>query len=199
MTPIRAILFDADGVIQRGNAERFFGIARDVYGHERDGFDGFLEAVWEAEHPATTGQVDFAETLAPVLRLWQCPGTVEQFLPAWDHIDPLPGGLDTVAAMRRRGYLCCLATNQQARRMRRMSEELGYRHQFDREFYSCEIGHRKPDTAYFTSVLALLALEPAATLFIDDSQPNVDAAAALGMRAAFFGGGDLREFVEARL
>jgi HAD superfamily hydrolase (TIGR01509 family) len=80
-----------------------------------------------------------------------------------------------------------------------MSEGLSYRHHFDREFYSCDIGHRKPETAYFESILEALALEPAATLFIDDSRPNVDAAAALGIRAAFFGGGDLLEFVEARL
>jgi putative hydrolase of the HAD superfamily len=101
--------------------------------------------------------------------------------------------------MRRRGYLCCLATNQQAYRMRRMAEGLGLRELFDHAFYSCEIGFRKPDPAYFRHILETLDLEPSATLFIDDSQPNVDTAAALGIRAAYFQGGDLMEFVEARL
>jgi putative hydrolase of the HAD superfamily len=199
VSPIRAILFDADGVIQRGNAERFFGIAREVYGAGRDGFDEFMQAVYEAELPAAIGACDFAEALAPVLQRWTCPGTVAQFLPAWDQIDLLPGGLETVAAMRRRGYLCCLATNQQAHRMRRMREDLGYHRHFDREFYSCELGHRKPDGAYFEAILAALDLEPAATLFIDDAQANVDAAAGLGIHAAFFPGGDLLSFVEQRL
>jgi putative hydrolase of the HAD superfamily len=199
VTPVRAILFDADGVIQRGNAERFFGIAREVYGVDREGFDDFLRDVFEAEHPAACGLTDFAETLAPVMQRWECAGTVDQFLPAWDHIDLLPGGLETVAEMRRRGYLCCLATNQQAYRMRRMAEGLGLRELFDHAFYSCEIGFRKPDPAYFRHILETLDLEPSATLFIDDSQPNVDTAAALGIRAAHFQGGDLMEFVEARL
>jgi putative hydrolase of the HAD superfamily len=199
VTPTRAILFDADGVIQRGNAERFFGIARDVFGAQRDGFDDFMNDVYAAEHLPALGQADFAETLAAVLERWSCASQVDTFLVAWEHIDLLPGGLDAVAEMRRRGYLCCLATNQQAYRMRHMSEVLGLGSHFDREFYSCAMGCRKPDTAYFRHILGELGIEPGQALFIDDSQPNVDAAASLGIRAAFFPGGDLLEFVEARL
>jgi putative hydrolase of the HAD superfamily len=199
VSPIRAILFDADGVIQRGNAERFFGIARDIFGPGRDGFDDFMNDVFAAEHLPALGQADFAETLAAVLERWECTGTAGLFLQAWTYIDLLPGGLETVAEMRRRGFTCCLATNQQAQRMRYMSEEMGLGGHFDREFYSCAMGFRKPDTAYFRHILDDLHIEPGQALFIDDSQPNVDAAASLGIRAAFFPGGDLLSFVEERL
>ena len=39
-------------------------------------------------------------------------------------------------------------------RARYMSEDLGYSRLFDREFYSCDIGHKKPDAAYFLAILA---------------------------------------------
>jgi putative hydrolase of the HAD superfamily len=199
VSPIRAILFDADGVIQRGNAERFFGIAHQVFGPQREGFDEFMNDVFAAEHLPAIGQADFAETLAPVLKRWRCARGVDAFLVAWEHIDLLPGGLEAVAEMRRRGYMCCLATNQQAYRMRHMSEVLALGDHFDREFYSCAMGCRKPDTAYFQHIVHELRIEPRQALFIDDSQPNVDAAASLGIRAAFFPGGDLLSFVEQRL
>ena len=51
---------------------------------------------------------------------------------------------------------------------------------------SGEIGLIKPDRAIYDHHVASFGLEPAATLFIDDSQKNVDGARAAGWQAVLF-------------
>ncbi len=50
---------------------------------------------------------------------------------------------------------------------------------FDAAYYSHRIGERKPNASAFEYVLNKHGLEPATTLFIDDSINNIEAAAAL--------------------
>jgi len=52
---------------------------------------------------------------------------------------------------------------------------------FNKAFYSCEIGLRKPDSICYGWILKELNLEAAKTLFIDDSIQNVEAAKKMGM------------------
>ncbi|KUP96783.1 HAD family hydrolase [Thermobifida cellulosilytica] len=56
-------------------------------------------------------------------------------------------------------------------------------HGFDALFFSCEIGLCKPDPAVYGHVLRELGAEPGETLFVDDREENVRAAARLGIRA----------------
>ncbi|RUW24187.1 MULTISPECIES: HAD family phosphatase [unclassified Mesorhizobium] len=51
---------------------------------------------------------------------------------------------------------------------------------------SGEIGLIKPDRAIYDHHIAAFGLEPSATLFIDDSQKNVDGAKAAGWQAVLF-------------
>ena len=71
-----------------------------------------------------------------------------------------------------------------------MSETLGYRDLFDREFYSCRLGVRKPDVAYFEAIARDLAEPPGRLLLLDDSPLNVAAAKEAGLHAARFHFGD---------
>ncbi|MER8865488.1 HAD family phosphatase [Mesorhizobium sp. M0751] len=51
---------------------------------------------------------------------------------------------------------------------------------------SAEIGLIKPDRAIYDHHIAAFGLEPSATLFIDDSQKNVDGAKAAGWQSVLF-------------
>ena len=51
---------------------------------------------------------------------------------------------------------------------------------------SADIGQIKPDRAIYDHHVAAFGLEPGATLFIDDSQKNVDGAKAAGWQAVLF-------------
>ena len=53
---------------------------------------------------------------------------------------------------------------------------------FDKAYYSCEIGLRKPDAECYEWILHSEKLVPAKTIFVDDSLQNVEAAKLAGMQ-----------------
>ncbi len=181
---IESVLFDADGVLQKPAEARRSAWAK-VVGHGDD-LDGFLEDVFEAELSALDGRSDFAEAFSQVLSRWKCQGTFEDALDAWTMIEVDTRITDTVRDLRRNGVGCYLATNQEPHRARHMSEALGYRSLFDREFYSCHLGLMKPDGAYFRAILSEIGVRPSNLLFLDDHAVNVAAARKVGLHAAEF-------------
>lgn len=182
---IQAIFFDADGVVQRQRAE-FRSILSDLLGSPQDNIDAFLQDIFKAERPALTGHRNFVEDLADVLLKWNCRGTVQDALRAWEQIDVDDDMLTMINTLRVSGTYCGLATNQQQYRARYMSETLGYREVFDREFYSCVLGYMKPNTGYFQAILQKLPFPPGNVLFIDDHEPNIMAARQVGLHASVF-------------
>lgn len=53
---------------------------------------------------------------------------------------------------------------------------------FNKAFYSCSIGLRKPDIICYEWILNNLNIEPGKTLFIDDSAQNIEGAKRAGMQ-----------------
>ncbi len=54
---------------------------------------------------------------------------------------------------------------------------------FEKDFYSNEIGFRKPGTDSFYEIIRLSGIKPEESLFIDDSHANVEGALASGLKA----------------
>ena len=182
---VEAVLFDADGVLQHQEST-LHSLLTDVLSMPPEEAESRYHEVWEAEGPILTGQGNFVETMSDLLARWGRPGRADVFVQASKDIrtDETIAGI--VRTLRKDGVVCCLASNQMMYRARHMSESLGYSRMFDREFYSCDIGHKKPEAAYFLAILADLELPPERVLFIDDNEANVAAALGLGMNAAVF-------------
>ena len=53
---------------------------------------------------------------------------------------------------------------------------------FEKDFYSNEIGFRKPTSESFQEIIRLSGINPSESLFIDDSPQNVEAAMASGLQ-----------------
>ena len=53
---------------------------------------------------------------------------------------------------------------------------------FEKDFYSNEIGYRKPSSESYQEIIRLSGVNPEETLFIDDSLPNVENAIASGLK-----------------
>jgi putative hydrolase of the HAD superfamily len=180
--PPRAVLWDADGVLQRvpaGGEESM----RPALGGRIDDVDGFLaQAFWE-ERPALRGEVRWLDVLPGLLARWGIGDAYDDVVRAWLSIEPVVPARDLVRAVRRSGVRCYLASNQDARRARFMQENLGYPDLLDGELYSCDLGRAKPDLAYFEKVLERVALSPGQVVFVDDNVANVEAARSLGMAA----------------
>jgi putative hydrolase of the HAD superfamily len=182
---IRAILFDADGVLQHPTDD-LEGRLRSALGFVPEPLAEFLAEVFEAEGPALAGQIDFVAKLGPVLEKWGAQGSGEKLAACWSSIAADEAILGLVARLRHAGYVCALTTNQQRYRATHMANVLGYGQKFDHSFYSCELGYAKPDADYFRAVIRALPFEPQELLFIDDREANVSAAAALGINAVQF-------------
>jgi putative hydrolase of the HAD superfamily len=53
---------------------------------------------------------------------------------------------------------------------------------FEIDFYSNEIGYRKPSPESFQEIIRLSGINPEESIFIDDSLPNVEAAISCGLK-----------------
>ncbi|TDW81556.1 putative hydrolase of the HAD superfamily [Kribbella pratensis] len=177
-----AVLFDADGVVQRPDRDWWSQLTSFV------GSDGeaFVADLMVAEKPALIGKVDFRDALADVLRRWNSPASVDEALEPWSWFVAEPEVIALIQSLRSAGIGCHLATNQHAYRRAIMQDERGYGEWFDQTFYSCDVGLAKPDPAYFRAILGSLGLPASSVLFIDDNVDNVAGAASVGLRAEVY-------------
>ncbi len=186
VSPPRAALFDADGVLQRTAPWR--EDLAEVVETDEELDEQLLDDIAKAEGPRTqSGEVDIEHSLTQVLdRYEEVDLPVEAVFDAWNAIEVHEDVLDGVRDLAGRGLVLALTTNQNEPRAAWMRENLPYDELFDAQFYSCEIGLAKPDPDYFRHVLRALDVAPEDALFLDDTAVNVEAAAGLGLRAELF-------------
>lgn len=141
MRGVTAVLFDADGVVQRPTSDWWSRLSSLV---PADG-EAFVADLMAAEKPSLVGKVDFRDALADVLRRWNSPASVDEALEPWSWFAAEPEVVSLIASLRAAGVGCHLATNQQAYRRAIMQDERGYGEWFDQTFYSCDLGLAKPD------------------------------------------------------
>jgi putative hydrolase of the HAD superfamily len=185
MVVIKAILFDADGVIQRPPSTFGAQLAA-LLGSERTDVQALIADVFAAEKPALAGASDFGEDLAVLFTRHRIAASASDALDLWKAIEVDAGMQAAVSTLRASRLCCCLATNQHASRGRYMSSVLGYHALFDREFYSYQLGFAKPDHGYFRAIVDALKIAPEQLLFIDDHAPNIEGAREVGLQAELF-------------
>lgn len=180
---VRAVLWDADGVLQHLPEGWEASMRPVVEGHLTD-LDAFLLEAFEAERPALVGEASWLEILPGLLERWGVPQLYDRALQVWLTIVPQAEVRDLVSALRAAGVRCYLATNQTEHRGRYMADNLGYDTLLDGSFWSYELGVAKPEPAFFTAILDRVGLEAHEVLFVDDSAANVEAARSIGLAAA---------------
>jgi putative hydrolase of the HAD superfamily len=190
---IRALLMDADGVLQR-LPDGFLATLAEL----GDGW-GFVKEVFAEEKRTMSGTVDLADVLAEVIERRGLSITPEQVIALWHHITVDQAMLDVVARARTAGVVTALATNQQSYRGRWMQQNLPYADYFDHTFYSFEVGLAKPDVAYFEHIIAELGVAAGEALFVDDLAENTRAARRAGLKAITFFHGHPRWLLRLRL
>jgi putative hydrolase of the HAD superfamily len=179
---VSAVLFDADGVVQRPSSDWWTRLGSLVPADP----EVFVGELMAAEKPALVGKVDFRDALAEVLRRWNSTATIDEALEPWSWFVAEPEVVALIQSLRSAGIGCHLATNQQAYRRALMQDERGYGAWFDQTFYSCDLGLAKPDPAYFRAILAAIDVPASEVLFIDDNETNVTGALSVGLRAEVY-------------
>ncbi|MEO8164751.1 MAG: HAD family phosphatase [Betaproteobacteria bacterium] len=152
--------------------ERFLTeIAPPSWNHEIDAGKTFDQAVAErsALHP------DHAEMIA----LWR---------DGWERMlrDEIPGSVELLGELRGKGYRLHALTNWSAETFPIARRRFGFLQWFESIVVSGEVGLAKPDPRIFALAIERCRLEPARTVFIDDSPRNVEAGRNAGMHALHF-------------
>ncbi|MHA6799187.1 HAD family hydrolase [Bounagaea algeriensis] len=132
-------------------------------------------------HRLETGELDLAgfnRELAAQLRTVDggpvAPeGLIERM---FARMRPVPAMYELVRALPRHGVRTALLSNSWGNPYPQELREL-----FDFAVISGEIGLRKPDPEIYRRTLARLALRPEHIVFVDDAEPNTEAARKLGM------------------
>ena len=110
-------------------------------------------------------------------------GTEAQFIAAWEEIfEPNIPMFELVQSLHGRVPLYLLSNTSDIHR------EYFFRRYpvfacFDAGIYSYEVRASKPNRVIYEITAKQLGIDPAATFFIDDLLPNIEAARALGFRA----------------
>ncbi|MBV9791451.1 MAG: HAD-IA family hydrolase [Chloroflexi bacterium] len=180
---VKAVIFDADGVLLTSGffseeLERSYGLPTSAT----------LPFFTSALEPCLVGQADLKQELAPFLKQWSWPGSVDDFIERWfSHgasVDPRI--VATIAELRRRGLRCYLATNQEPYRMAYIREQMGFEQIFDDFFFSGGIGCKKTDSRFYQVVMQATDLRGAEILFWDDTFENIVAAREQGWHAEHY-------------
>ncbi len=148
-----------------------------LYWADRHAFDeGKLtgEAYWrDILHQAalTLPPSAIAELMHWDARMWM---TLNPTMLAWQ------------GALKASGFLTAILSNIGDSVQQAMEREIKWLMRFDVLVWSYQLRIAKPDPAVYRYTLEKLGTRPEETLFIDDRQENVEAAAALGMKALLF-------------
>lgn len=182
-TSLRAVIFDFGGVLWdmrwdvARELDRLHGLPRSSVFETLYRCDAWGEIEYGVGDPAawTAGAHRELErragrTLPPLHDEWRSAQTL------------IVPNIAVVRALRP-AYRCSVLSNADLSLRRRLRDELGVHDLFDDIVVSAEIGMAKPNPEVFRLAADRLSLEPDACVFVDDWEPNVEAARGVGMQA----------------
>ena len=129
------------------------------------------EAYWSAV--AKDADVQLAPQQLPSLRQWD----VEM----WAHENPIM--VAWLKQIHSSGIRTGLLSNMPHDMIRHVRQQFAWLEYFDHQTFSAEVQLIKPDAAIYEHSLRGVEVRASEALFVDDKEPNVKGALALGMRA----------------
>lgn len=184
---IRTIVFDLGGVLIDWNPRYVY---REIFEDDEEKVEWFLSTIctseWNAQQDA--GRTMAAATEALVASHPEHEKLIRIYYDRWQ--DMIKGAIEgTVEILREvRDGPCRLygLTNWSAETFPVALDLFDFLSWFEGIVVSGEIGLIKPNDAIYHHLVETFDLDPASTVFIDDSLPNVEAARALGFQAVRF-------------
>jgi 2-haloacid dehalogenase len=196
--PIEAVVFDIGGVLLDWNPRHLY---RKLFADEAT-MERFLAEIATMEwHEANDRGVPFAVTGRELAErhpeyaelIWAWGRRSEEMIAG-----PITGTVEILGELRRRSVRCYALTNMEAETYPLRVERYPFMRWFDGTVVSSAEGITKPDPEIFRRLLERFGLAPETTLFVDDSERNVEAAAALGLQTERFSSPErLRRRLEA--
>jgi 2-haloacid dehalogenase len=184
--PVRAVLFDLGGVLVDWNPRHLYRrLFTDEVAMER-----FLATVctqaWNEEQDAGRPFCEGVELL--VARHPQHADQIRAYDSRWGEMlrDAIEESVAILGALRARGVPLFALTNWSAEKFPLARKRFAFLEWFDGILVSGEERLKKPDPRIYRLAVQRFGLEPAETLYIDDAELNVAAAALLGFKTHCF-------------
>ena len=180
------LIFDLGGVVVRWDPE---AIAAGVFTDEerrkqvREGVFGHADWV-----ELDRGTLEREEAIARAARR---TGIAEADIRRLIHSVPpslavFPDTVDLLYRLKRRGHLLYCLSNMHFASIEYLEKTQTFWDVFEGRVISCRLQMCKPERAIYEHALKTHRLEPRETIFIDDVQKNIDAAARLGIGTLLF-------------
>ena len=186
MPPVRNVIFDFGGVLVRWAPREVVASLFEPSVHDRLMQESFLHPDWlEVDR----GALNEASTSARVAQRTGLPqaSIAELLKSARESLAPFP---DSIALLRQvaaiEGVHLYGLSNMHGDTFRYLKERFDFWSLFEGIVISGDIGMLKPDLDIFEHLTSRFKLNPAESVFIDDSLPNVQAARAHGLRGIHF-------------
>ncbi len=181
-----AVVFDLGGVLLDWNPRYLY---RKLIDDEAE-MERFLAEVCTMEwHAAHDLGVPVAESCAALAAAHpECA----ELINAWGErseemiAGPIPGSVEILEELLQTGVRCYALTNMERETYPLRLRRFPFMGWFAGTVVSSHEGVAKPDPEIFRRLVDRFALDPARTIMIDDSAPNIDTAASLGMTALRF-------------
>lgn len=175
-----AFLFDIGNVLLRFD----FHLALRALAAQSDASDPVevLSRIELVKFALEDGQIDRAGFVRGVFDVLRYRGTEAEFIAAWEDIfAPNEPMLALVEQLHER-FPLYLLSNTSDIHVDYIFRRYPVFQRFSGAVYSYKVKASKPDPAIYRIACEQLGIEPAATFFIDDLLPNIEAARALGFR-----------------
>jgi 2-haloacid dehalogenase len=194
-TPKTAIIFDFGNVLVDWNPRHLY---RKLFPGDEAGMERFLAEVDFLGHAR---QYDLGRPPAEIVAEYsgRFPQYASLFEAYHDRFPEAIGGLiqknvDLLSELKRLGYPLYGLSNWSGPQFLPFRNKTVFFDLFDDILISGDIKIVKPDPRIYENLLARIGRQPRDCIFVDDSLPNVEAAAKLGFRAIqYHSGVDLRD------
>ena len=181
---IRAVLFDADGVVV--TPEKIFSqCLQEEYGVPEEELENFFHGDFQQ---CLVGQADLKELLRDKIGQWNWQGTVDELLDYWfcNESKTDERMLKAIEQLKAKGIKVYLATNQEKNRTEYFRKKMNFGEIFDGIFSSAYVGYKKEQPEFFKQVLENLKGRPEEIAFWDDSPSHIESAKSLSIEAHLY-------------
>jgi 2-haloacid dehalogenase len=187
MTMRSVAVFDLGGVLVDWNPRYLY---RKLFDGDEKAMECFLATIctpsWNAQQDAGR---PFAEACALLRSLHPDQAElIDAWVGGFDEMmaGPIHGSLDVLTELRSRGVPLYALSNWSAETFPIAVKRFDFLQWFRGVLISGEVRMLKPDPRLFRLFLETFAIDPAHAIYIDDTEPNVEAALAAGMHGILF-------------
>ncbi len=180
------VMFDLGGVLIDCNPRYLYRELIDDEAVMEDFLDRVCNQAWNVQQDAGRGTAEATAVL--VQEFPEHRDLIVAYYGEFHRIlkGPIDGTVAIAAELKKMGVPLVGLTNWSADTFPIAERHFDFLQWFDDIVVSGREGVIKPDPAIFNLAVERFGLEPQGTVFVDDSQPNVEAAAALGFQTHHF-------------